>query len=246
MVFLGACEPEPVLNLGWFNAPVSRALLMHTRVFGHYDGPEEVMLETPNFTEINLIGNYASTARIDFKVIDSMGKPVSNARVDFKIYNYAEFCTVATKYTNKDGMTFLTSGKGDMIIWVSKNGEYNFTKVSFGKDKKVTIRLSSDVVAHKSIIISDSFDIVPPKEQAILPVVSNEMRKLNDIRKVMEDSIRNVYMSTFLNIETATAITQSLSLPSGDVVPLLVASRGNHEVISAFLKNTQRRILLEL
>ncbi len=22
--FLGACEPEPVLNLGWFNAPASR------------------------------------------------------------------------------------------------------------------------------------------------------------------------------------------------------------------------------
>ena len=32
--FLGACEPEPVLNLGWFNAPASRAMLMHTKVFG--------------------------------------------------------------------------------------------------------------------------------------------------------------------------------------------------------------------
>ena len=37
--FLGACEPEPVLNLGWFNAPASRAMLMHTRAFGDYDGP---------------------------------------------------------------------------------------------------------------------------------------------------------------------------------------------------------------
>ncbi len=27
--FLGACEPEPVLNLGWFNAPASRGMLMH-------------------------------------------------------------------------------------------------------------------------------------------------------------------------------------------------------------------------
>ena len=33
--FLGACEPEPVLDLGWFNAPASRGLLMHTKVFGH-------------------------------------------------------------------------------------------------------------------------------------------------------------------------------------------------------------------
>ena len=29
--FLGACEPEPVLNLGWFNAPASRGMLMHTK-----------------------------------------------------------------------------------------------------------------------------------------------------------------------------------------------------------------------
>ena len=36
--FLGACEPEPVLNLGWFNAPASRGMLMHTKVFVDYDG----------------------------------------------------------------------------------------------------------------------------------------------------------------------------------------------------------------
>ena len=43
--FMGACEPEPVLNLGWFNAPASRGMLMHTRVFGRYDGPAEKVME---------------------------------------------------------------------------------------------------------------------------------------------------------------------------------------------------------
>ena len=38
--FLGACEPEPVLNLAWFNEPASRAMLMHTRAFGDYEGPD--------------------------------------------------------------------------------------------------------------------------------------------------------------------------------------------------------------
>ena len=57
--FLGACEPEPVLNLGWFNAPASRAMLMHTRAFGdcgkrivrHHDGKprlrREELVEAP-------------------------------------------------------------------------------------------------------------------------------------------------------------------------------------------------------
>ena len=85
--FLGACEPEPVLDLGWFNAPASRALLVHTRVFGDYDGPEEVIDRNANYTEINVIGNYAETAKLNVKVVDYEGKTVPNARVDFKIYN---------------------------------------------------------------------------------------------------------------------------------------------------------------
>ena len=38
-------------------------MLMHTKVFGRYNGPEEVMYETPNYTEINVIDNYAPTAK---------------------------------------------------------------------------------------------------------------------------------------------------------------------------------------
>ena len=61
--FLGACEPEPVLNLGWFNGPAYRGMLMHTKVFGKYKGPEEIMDVTDNYTEINVIDNYAPTAK---------------------------------------------------------------------------------------------------------------------------------------------------------------------------------------
>ncbi len=140
--FLGACEPEPVLNLGWFNLPASRAMLMHTKAFGNYRGPEEVMLRTNNYTEINLIGNYAPTARIDFMVVDAAGKAVDKAKVEFKIYNYAEYYTAVNKFTDNRGRTFLTAGVGDMMVWASKNGAYGFAKASFGKDKSITIRLT--------------------------------------------------------------------------------------------------------
>ena len=139
--FLGACEPEPVLNLGWFNAPASRAMLMHTRAFGDYNGPEEVMLRTSNFTEINLTSNYAPIASVDFYVKDSEGKPVENARVEFKIYNYAEFFTAVTKYTDAKGHTSLSAGIGDLVVWASKDGKYAYQKVSFGKEKETTLTL---------------------------------------------------------------------------------------------------------
>ena len=145
MVFLGACEPEPVLNLAWFNAPASRGMLMHTRVFGKYDGPEEKVMEGPNFTEINLTDHYARTARVDFQVVDEGGQPVDSALVAFKIYNYAEFYSALSKYTDTQGRTFLSAGLGDMLAWASKDGLYGYSKVSFGRDSLVVITLTDTI-----------------------------------------------------------------------------------------------------
>ena len=201
--FMGACEPEAVLNLGWFNAPASRALLMHTRAFGDYNGPEEVILRTNNFTEINVIDNYASTARIDFVVNDAKGRPVEKARVDFKIYNYAEFYTAVTKYTNAEGRTFLTAGKGDMVVWASKDGRYGFRKVSFGKDKTVAITLDRDAKGDQKQTAFEvhKLDIVPPAEHVVMPQVSDALQAQNKWRFAREDSIRHDYMRrAFMNL----------------------------------------------
>ena len=218
--FLGACEPEPVLDLGWFNSPASRGLLMHTRVFGSYDGPEEKVMIGPNFTEINLIDNYAKTARVDFTVVDENGSPVDSALVDFKIYNYAEFYPALSKYTDTKGRTFLTAGMGDMMAWASKNGRYGYSKVSFGKDTEVTITISD-----QHTFDPQSMMIVPPPETANIPDVTPEQRAENDRRFAREDSIRKAYMATFVQ-------------PDGtEKGRLLALSAGNHRVIAKFLED---------
>jgi len=131
--FLGACEPEPVLNLGWFNAPAYRGMLMHTKAFGAYNGPEEVMEQTACYTEINVIDHYAPTGKTVVTVTDSEGKPVEDALVEFKLYNYAEFYSVARKKTDDEGRCSLAAGKGDMLVWATKDGRFGYHKVSFGK-----------------------------------------------------------------------------------------------------------------
>ena len=227
--FMGACEPEPVLNLGWFNAPASRALLMHTRAFGDYNGPEEVMLRTNNFTEINLIDNYGSTGRVDFKIVDRKGKPVNGARVDFKIYNYAEFYSAVTKYADKNGRTFLTAGKGDMLVWASKDGWYGWAKASFGKDKNITIKLAqSNATFDPKKSAMQHLDIVPPAEKVVMPDVSKEMAAKNKLRFAYEDSLRKAYEATFLSEAEARAL-----YPEG--ANFLMKSRGNWQTILAFL-----------
>lgn len=234
--FLGACEPEPVLNLGWFNAPASRAMLMHTRAFGDYNGPEEVMLRTSNFTEINLTSNYAPVAPIDFYVKDSEGKPVENARVEFKIYNYAEFFTAVTKYTDANGHTSLSAGIGDLVVWASKDGKYTYQKVSFGKDKETILTLPEGAPTSSVSALETSappkctyLDIVPPKEDPQLPYVSDEMHKENQRRFALEDSIRKAYTATFPTMEEAKRINERGA-------EYIFKSRGNKQTIVDFIK----------
>lgn len=247
--FLGACEPEPVLNLGWFNAPASRGLLMHTRVFGKYDGPEEKVMEGPDFTEINLTANYAETARVDFKVVDGQGKPVEDALVDFGIYNYAEFYPALSKYTDAQGMTFLSAGLGDMLVWASKGGLYGCSKVSFGRDSLVTITLTPDHPAGPQRLM-----IVPPPERPNLPEVTPAQRAANDLRFAREDSVRKAYMATFFDERALPDFLAREEMrefrtsrwKTDRVIRLLKRSRGNHAVLEAFLTDHPDERALEL
>lgn len=250
--FMGACEPEPVLNLGWFNAPASRAMLMHTRVFGHYEGPEEQMLETPTFTEINLIDNYGSTSLLQFLVQDENGNPVPEAKVVFMIYNYAEFCPVVTKIADEMGQTFLSAGKGDMLVWASKDGRYGYAKAAFGgSEETVSIvlnRQASTDVLQPSFPL-EQIDVIPPVEQANIPDVSSELREENNLRFAYEDSLRQAYMRTFLTKEQALEQASALGFKGAEIqeaAEILVKSRGNHDVIRQFMEHGDLTLLRDL
>lgn len=125
-----------MLDLGWFNAPASRGMLMHTKVFGYYDGPEEVMKTTANYTEINVISNYAACAPLTVTVTDTAGSPVEGATVEFKLYNYAEFFTVSRKTTDGRGQASLSAGLGDMLVTAVRDGRFGIRKVSFGGSRR--------------------------------------------------------------------------------------------------------------
>lgn len=231
--FLGACEPEPVLNLGWFNAPASRGMLMHTKVFGAYNGPEDVMKTTANYTEINIIDNYAQSAPVTVTVVDSLGKAVEGARVEFKLYNYAEFYTVASKTTDVSGKASLSAGLGDMLVYASANQRFGLKKVSFGKDKEVTLTLSH----RPGDVFADTLHIVPPAEKANLPEVTEAQRKENTLRMAQEDSIRNAYVASFPTEEKAKAFAQEQKLDEARTSDFIVKSRGNYTDIMQFLSH---------
>lgn len=234
--FLGACEPEPILDLAWFNTPASRGMLMTTKVFGSYDGPEEVLETTATNTVINVTPNYAPVHKAEVKVTDTNGKPAVEATVRFCLYNYGEFYPVATKKTGNNGKASLTTGIGDLVAWATDGKHFGFALV------KSDANGAADVVLDKTSKWTGTvnLDIVPPAASASLPQATPEQRKENDRRMAYEDSIRRSYTSTFATEAIAFALSRLLSTDSAATVKVLTESRGNHANIEYFLRNTPK------
>ena len=158
--FMGACEPEPRLNMAWFTGPVSRALILHTKVFGDYHGDEDVIRRTPCYTEINVIRGYVPARRSVVTVVDAAGKPVAGARVEFKIYNYGEYYTVAAYQTDRKGQAALDMGCGDMVAWASKDDRFGLAVID---GEAVSVALDHRIGEAFSL----DLDIVPPAENPL-------------------------------------------------------------------------------
>ena len=229
--FLGACEPEPVLDLGWFNEPASRTLLLHTRVFGDYEGPEEVISRNSNYTEINVVDNYGKAVKTTFTVVDKDGQPQANLPVEFKIYNYAEFCTVVRKTTDENGQTWLTAGLGYMMAYAAKDGKFGFQVFKSGEQENVTITLDHEVGTLESF----EFDMVPPLPTSVLPEVTAEMRAENDRRNAVEDSLRNAYIKACKDAQNEIIANTG----NKGLCRVIEKSWGNYQTLADFIAYAQ-------
>lgn len=239
--FLGACEPEPVLNLGWFNQPASRGMLMHTNVYGRYDGPEDKIEQTNIFCEINVTDNYAKTARSHVTVVDENGKPVSGADVHFKIYNYGEFYSAVKQTSDAQGKCSIQTGIGDLVVWGSKDGKYGFEKVTAGSNN-VVVRLTHTA----GETYTTDLNIVPPPGHDNLPYVSPEQAAENEKCKANEDAIRNAYVATFPDEANTRAFCQAEGYDYDAVRPLVEKSRGNYANLYRLLKTFKGRDVIAL
>jgi len=234
--FMGACEPEAVLNLGWFNAPARRSMLMHTNVFGKYHGPEEVIGNTACTTEINVTSNYAPVSTTVVNVFDKDGKPAANAKVEFKLYNYGEYYSVATKKADVNGKASLTAGLGDLLVWASKDGYFGYKHISVGKDKNVTVALT---MAPGNTMTED-FNMIPPVEGNIDTPVTDMQKADNAARLAKEDEIRNAYVATFITKEQSAELAKKLNMDSEKVENFMAASRGNWKDIESVLDDAAK------
>ena len=219
--FMGACEPEPELNVAWFNQPATRALLMHTRVAGDYYGPEDVIQRSKCYTEINVIDNYAPVRHSTVKVVDEKGTAVEGATVEFQIFNYGEYTTVVTLPTDANGEVSLHMGLGDMFIWASKGERFGFAKLATESLTVVLDKKEGDIFTFEE-------DMTPPVLGDIPVNLSEEQVAENKARLAAEDAIRLGYRATFMTEDKCKEYTPRERA-------LLINAMGNWRDVKAFI-----------
>jgi transglutaminase-like putative cysteine protease len=233
--FLGACEPDPSLNMGWFSVPSTRCMMVHSKAFGKYKGDEEVVKRTSMYSELNLLSHYAPTRRVTITVLDADGKPLEGAQVKFKLYNYAEYYTLSTQTTDKDGHASLTTGLGDLLIWATDGEHYTFDKIDVRQDSTLALVIPSTLSSQFPIL---NYEMVPPVAGEPKVVAAEEETAANAKRLAYEDSLRNAYTATFPTKDNFKQLMKpNPNLTDEQAWEIIRKSEGNYAEIIKFLDN---------
>lgn len=121
--YLGACEPEPVLDRGWFTTAASRAMLVHSRIFGGGGSPlhGELLGSGEGVAWFNQTARYAPVQRYTFQAFVG-GKPASGAKFYLQVLNEASFHTIAVLTADSGGAARASLGLGSLHVLAVLSG----------------------------------------------------------------------------------------------------------------------------
>lgn len=229
--FLGACEPEPALDSGWFKAPASRAMLVHSKVFSTLAGQEHYSVKTAQSLELNLLDHYARTRTIHIRLLNKEGEPVSGAFVHFQLVNFAELYTINTCRSDAEGMVGFTTGAGDLIVHCHHEGLWGFAKINAAEETRFTITLGNR--REKNIM---SLKLVPPAGESFEENIrDNAAKERHKARLETHAAAREARIKAFYSPEKAREWAQQLPEFREEAAAFLEHARGNHGEIISFL-----------
>lgn len=187
--FLGACEPEEVLNKGWFAAPASRAILIHSRAFSDFsaDGQQESLGRDGAAVYYNNTPAYARTCRLGVTVEDEQGRPCEKAGVAVEILNMAEYYPAAVLTADGQGRAEITVGMGTVRVRAWKDDRFAEALAVLPEEKE--IRLVPEFSAEEKEWASDIWEQeewTPPQEYPMHPGKQSEEQKRRRERRFAE------------------------------------------------------------
>ena len=189
--FLGACEPEEILNKGWFTVPANRAVLIHSRTFSDFmtDPSEECLGKEELLTYYNNTPFYAKTRELTVTVKDRKGRPVEGAFVSLEILNMAEYSPVVTLVTDSKGEAHISIGLGDVRVRAWKGEIFGETKASVKESANVELVLERS--AGKPDWVTDEWEqteLCAPEEYPLHLEKETQEQKDRKARRLKESN----------------------------------------------------------
>ena len=142
--YLGACEPEAVLDKSWFTNAASRAMMIGSRWYDRAMPDEKVIGKDGMNRIINLLGKYAKTRWITITVEDLDGTPAAGAKVRAEVMNYGEFSPIAIMEADKNGCISFETGFGSLLICAVYDGAYGEKVIDTREDDHFTCTLGEE------------------------------------------------------------------------------------------------------
>ncbi len=230
--YFGACEPEAVIDRGWFTEPARRAMLIHTKSFGAPYGNENVICKHRFFSEVNNLSKYAVTKTIFVKVFDKTGNPVKNASVEYQLFNYAEFYPLAIVPTDAAGLSRFETGLGDLLVWASKDNIFNFRKISVAETDTLQLTLEKQPGT-----CNLTLDLDVPLALDPFPDPPKDLVEKNAARLETENSIRKKYTGSWISSKELTDWALSRKIDTLRVINIFSRTMGNYREIKLFLES---------
>lgn len=241
--FLGACEPEEILNKGWFTNASSRAMMVHSRGFDGAIEGNDIISQDGTVTAFNELKRYALTKEITVIVQDEEGRPVENASVQFEVMNYSEYFPVASVLTDKNGTVKLTTGLGSLHLAVSmeKDGfTYSeaFMDVRTEDSCTICLKKAEPVEEWKSI------DMIAPHDAPVntdMPTPEQKARgnqrfaKANAMREEKTRNWVNPECEAFLNKEV-TDMEDATGFPFREAMLEVISEKDRTDCVSDVLE----------
>ena len=235
--FLGACEPEPILDKGWFTNASSRAMLIHTRTFTGAANQQEIEQlygkeraarchVEDGVTYEHITDNYALTKTLQVRVLDQAGQPAKGAVVRFEILNMAEFSSVANMTADEQGRVVIQLGLGHIHVHAIRDGQMAEALVRIEEDCEAVLILGE---AEQEKEIWHSFDFIAPHDYPMHPSqLTEEQRLTRDARMEKGTQLRGERIDGFYRPDEAKQYDE-------DLQEILQLAKGNFENIAAFL-----------
>ncbi len=205
--FLGACEPQEVLDTGWFSGPANRAILIHARNFSNYTGEngEEQIGQEGSLYYYNHTSFYAKTRKMLFTVKDEENNPVTDAHIAVEVLNMAEFFPIVTLNTDDSGSAAITLGIGDVHLRVWKDDVCVEQMVKVAEGTEIAVILSKERSCFgKEQDAWQCFEIEAPKEEPIRNIRETKEQKEKNAKRLKEaEEARTAYVESFYDKQKA-------------------------------------------